>query len=149
MEHGWLMQNKGYENGTTKFSDARNIRTCINHFHPSFIQRYKNENYGLKTGASPALNLTQFTIQNDNHKEERSLSRIFDCTEDMQHVRDYENYKNSTNSIIFDCAKDTQQVWDYENNKNSTNVTAEVSIVTPTRDSQMIKRLCNLLEVEE
>ena len=41
--------NKGYENGPPKFSDARNIRACINHFHPSVMQRDNNRNYGLKT----------------------------------------------------------------------------------------------------
>ena len=57
--------NKGYENGTPKISDARNIRTCINHFHPSVTQSDNNGNYGLKPGASPTLHLNQVGIQND------------------------------------------------------------------------------------
>ena len=125
--------NKGDENGPPKFPDARNIRICINHFHHSVTQRDNNGNYGLKTGVSPNLCLNRFGIQKDNYKEERSLPRIVDCTEDMQHVCDYENNRNSTNSRIVDWTEDTQHVWDYENNNNAINSTAKVSIV-PTQE---------------
>ena len=49
----------------------------------------------------------------------------------MQHVIDYENNKNLTNSRIFDSAEDTKDAHGYENNNNATHYTAEVSIAPP------------------
>ena len=60
--------NRGYENGRTGCSHARNIRLCIHYFHPRVIHHNSDGKHELKIGASPAMCLTKFSVDNDNHK---------------------------------------------------------------------------------
>ena len=85
-----LAISKGYENGVPNYTGFCNISTCSHHFHPSVIQCDENGSCTLKTGASPTLHLTRFAMENENSKEEKSLSRTVGSTEDMQYVYDYE-----------------------------------------------------------
>ena len=74
---------RGYENGRKEHSHARNVRLCIHHFHPSVIYRKYDGKHELKIGASPAVCLTKFSFDNDNHKENKTLSRIMGRAEDL------------------------------------------------------------------
>ena len=66
----------GYGDAFTKYSDTRNIRICINHFHPSMIVLNSNGKPSLKVGAAPTINLTKFSMENENFKENKNLSRV-------------------------------------------------------------------------
>ena len=72
---------RGYEIGHQYFSDARNVRARVCHFHPSVVLCNSEGKYELKIGASTAINLTKFSIENDNFEEE-TLPRSSGSTED-------------------------------------------------------------------
>ena len=67
------------------------------------------------------MHLIKFTVDNDNYKEEKTLSRIIDSTRDIQKIY---NYKNENKEVY--------------NNKIS-------ATVTPTRDLYNNKRYFELL----
>ena len=117
--------NVGYENGRPDFSDTRNVRACMSHFHPSAILFNSKVNYELSIGASPTTHVTKFSIGNDNFEEDRTLPRIVGIAEDTQHVCDYENKKNG---MLNDATS---------------------AIVTPIRDCRNNKRIFDILRVEE
>ena len=117
--------NGGYENGHPYFSDARNVRACKYHFHLSVILLNSKDKYELKTGASPTICLTKFSMANDNFEEDTSLPIIVGSAENIQHVC---NYEDKNNEIL--------------NHKKS-------AIVNPTRDFPNNKRNFELLEFEE
>ena len=79
-KHGWLLQKKAMTMDLPNIL-MKEILECASTIF--ILASYKGTTMELKTGASPTLHLTQFSIQDDNYNEERSLSRIFDCMEDM------------------------------------------------------------------
>ena len=66
----------GYGGACARCSDAHNMRTCIHHFHPSTIVLSSDGKPTLKVGATPTMNLTKFSMENENFKENKNLSRI-------------------------------------------------------------------------
>ena len=76
----------GYGGASTEHDDARNMRICINHFHPSVIDFSSDGKTRLKVGAAPTMNLTKFSMENENFKENKNLSRIVGAKEDLQDV---------------------------------------------------------------
>ena len=68
--------SRGYEGGCSEYSDTNPNRLCIHHFHPSAIEYDKNGKCRLKTGAAPTLNMTKFSMENENFKEEKYFN---DC----------------------------------------------------------------------
>ena len=116
---------KGYTNGRPECSHKNNMRICICHFHPSVIFKNSDGKYQLRTGASPTMCLTKFSMENDNFKEDTSLPRIVGNTEDLQ--------------IIYN----------HENNNNELSNDNKSAIVTPTRESRHNKRRFEFLELEK
>ena len=62
---------RGNEDGACKYSDSHNVRTCIQHFHPSVTQCDDDGAHSLKTGSSPTSRLTEFAMNNESFKEEK------------------------------------------------------------------------------
>ena len=87
----------------TKYSDTRNMRICINHFHPSVIDLSSDGKPRLKVGAAPTMNLTKFSMENENFKENKNLSRIVGTKEDLQDVC------NDVNSNVSNIVTPTRQ----------------------------------------
>ena len=118
---------KGYTTGSPDCSDSKNMRTCTCHFHPSVVFQNSDGKHELKTGASPTMCLTKFSMENDNSKEEKSLPRIVGNIEDLQHTHNHEN----------------------KNKDETLKIAMEATIVTHTRDSRIKKRRCDMLQFEE
>ena len=68
--------DRGYENGHPDCSDARNVRARACHFHPSMLLRDSEVKHELKIGASPAMHLTKFSIENDDFKEKKHCQEL-------------------------------------------------------------------------
>ena len=126
-QHGaWVSDaNRGCEGGAPKTSENHEHRTCVCLFYPSVMQCDNNGKHSLKNGASPTLNLSKFSIENETFNEEKSLPRILGSAECSQHVHEHEN-------------KD-------ENLKTTTKET----IVSPTRDIRTNKCRRDSLQDEE
>ena len=117
--------NRGYENGNyLGCADVYNIRICIHHFHPSVINFSSNE-CALKIGAAPTMCLTQFSLENDIFKEEKTLQRIVGSADDMEHIYNYEMRSKPVEIETFPC------------------------IVTSTREDRHDKRRCELAQTEK
>ena len=121
----WITDiNRGYENGNyLGCADIKNIRICIHHFHPSVINVSSNE-YTLKIGAAPTMCLTQFSLENDICKEEKTLQRIVGSADDMERIYNYEMRSKPAEIETFPC------------------------IVTPTREDRHNKRRYEFAQTE-
>ena len=116
--------NRGYENGRPGYSDTRNVRACMSHFHPSVILLNSKVKHELKIEVSPTINMTKFSIANNNFEKDVTLQRIVGSAEDMQRTCNYDNKKNGTLND------------------------ATSAIVTPTRDYRNDKRNFDMLRFE-
>ena len=117
--------NRGYENGNyLGCADIRNIRICIHHFHSSVINVTSNE-CTLKIGAAPTMCLTQFSLENDICKEEKTLQRIVGSADDMERIHNYEMRSKPAEIETLPC------------------------IVTPTREDRHKKRRYELAQTEK
>ena len=100
----------GYGGACTRYSDAQNMRICIHHFHPSVIVLSSDGKPSLKVGAAPTMNLTKFSMENNNFKENKNLSRIVGTKENLQDVHNDVNKSfTGDNSNISNIVTPTRQ----------------------------------------
>ena len=100
--------SSGYSGAFTKYSDTRNMRICINYFHPSVINLSSDGKPRLKVRAASTMNLTKFSMENKNFKENKNLSRIVGTKEDLQDVHNDAN-SNISNTVIPTCQECTSK----------------------------------------
>ena len=86
----------------------------------------------LKAGATPTMSLTEFSMKNENFKEENHLQRIVGAPEDLQCVHDY-SVEHSNNKSC----------------KKSSPISLNATIVSPTRESRTNKRRHEKVELEK
>ena len=104
--------SSGYGGTCARYSDAHNMRTCIHHFHPSVIVLSSDGKPSLKVGAAPTVNLTKFSMENANFKENKNLSRVVGAKEDLQDVCN-DVYSNVSN-IVTPTRQDRSNKRSYE-----------------------------------
>ena len=74
-----------------KHDVSKNIRTCLNHFHPSVLIKSDGNKCGLKTGAVPTMHLTKSSCVNEEFDETKSLPRFVASQEDIDFVDSHED----------------------------------------------------------
>ena len=78
-----MVANMGYVDKTLNSSQKERKTMCLKHFYPSFFNRDHNDNFVLKVGTSPTMNLTEFSMSNENFKEDKKLPRTVGNVEDL------------------------------------------------------------------